>query len=178
MAEPITLTEAKAQCQMADDSTQDTFITSLIAPARAYVERCTRRLFVSGTRIEMFTRWGDYLEIWRTPITSITSVKYSTTSDPTDDATYTGFVTNLGFPVRISPGIDDAFPDLVTGGTITVTYAAGAVDSSSEEYLIGKRAMLLLIGFWFDNRGEIAIDKDTKFAVDCILDELSPVSAY
>ena len=43
MAEPITLDEAKAQCRMGDDDSEDTFITSLIAPARAYVENDRRR---------------------------------------------------------------------------------------------------------------------------------------
>jgi hypothetical protein len=163
---------------MENDSSEDTFITSLIAPARASVERVSRRLFVGGERTQTFTAWGDYLEIWRYPITSIGSVEYSTTDDPADDAAYTGFVANLGFPARISPADGDEFPDLVTGGTITVTYTAGELATTSEEYLIGKRAMLLLIGYWFDNRGEVPLDKDTKFAIDALLDNLAPISAY
>lgn len=178
MAEPVTLAEAKAQVRMTEDDSEDTFLTSLIAPARAYVERRTRRLFVGGTRTETFRQWGDYLEIWRAPITAITEVSYSTSDDPADDATYTGFVPFLGFPARVFPSLTGDFPDLIDGGTITVTYTTGAIDSTSEEYLLGKRAILLLIGYWFDNRGEIALDKDTEFAVDCLLGDISPVSAY
>ena len=163
---------------MVEDDSEDTFIESLIAPARAYVERASRYLFVGGERTETFTRWGDYLEIWRRPITSIDEVTYSTTGDPAYDEAYTGFVAHLGFPARISPPDEDDFPDLINGGTITVTYTAGAVSSTSEEYLIGKRAMLLLISFWFDNRGEVPLDKDTKFALDCVLDDLRPLPAY
>lgn len=182
MAEPVTLAEAKAQVNIPTaDTSRDTFITSLIAPARAYVERISRRLFVSGSRTETFTRWGDYLEIWRSPITSITSVTYSTTDDPTDDAAYTGFVANLGFPVRISPADGDDFPDLITGGTITVTYAAGALASTDEDYLIGKQAMLLLIGHWFQNREGVVIgdaSNEVDFAVRELLGCISPVPAY
>lgn len=178
MAEPVTLSEAKYQCRMEDDTSDDTFITSLIAPARAYVERRTRRLFVEGERTETFARWGDYLEIWRSPIVSIDTVAYSTTDDPTDDEEYTGFIANLGFPARISPADGDDFPDLIEGGTITVTYTAGALEATSEEYLIGKRAILLLIGFWYDNRGEVPLSKDARFAIDELLNELGPVSAY
>jgi uncharacterized phiE125 gp8 family phage protein len=166
---------------MADDDSEDTFITSLIAPARAYVERCGRRLFVGGSRTETFNVWGDYLEIWRSPITSVDSVTYSTTADPTDDADYTGFVANLGFPARIFPAVDDDFPDLIDGGTITVTYTAGALDATSEEYLIGKRAMLLLIGHWFEFREAAAagvVSGEIAFAISSMLDELRPVSAY
>lgn len=179
MAEPVTLAEAKAQCRMVEDDSEDTFLTSLIAPARAYVERRSRRLFVGGSRTETFWRWGDYLEIWRSPITSIESVSYSTTADPDDDADYTGFVVNLGFPARINPSLDGSgFPELIEGGTITVTYTGGALDPTSEDYLLGKRAILLLIGFWCENRGEVPIDKNTELALDCILDDLSPIPVY
>lgn len=181
MAEPVTLAEAKAQVRMVDDNSEDTFITSLIAPARAYVERVGRRLFVGGARTETFTRWGDYLEIWRQPVVSVDSVTYSTTADPDDDATYTGFVANLGFPVRIGPAIDGAFPDLVAGGTITVGYTAGALSATSEEYLIGKRAMLLLIGHWFEFREAAMagiVSGDIYFCISSLFDELRPASAY
>lgn len=182
MAEPITLAEAKEQVRMVEDDSQDTFITSLIAPARAYVERVSRHLFVGGARTATFTGWGDYLEIWRRPITSIDAVTYSTTDDPLDDEAYTGFVSNLGFPVRISPAVSGEFPDLVAGGTITVTYTAGALDATSEEYLLGKRAMLLLIGHWFDNREAVVVgnspSNEVDLAVHSMLDELRPVSAY
>lgn len=180
MAEPVTLAEAKAQCRMVEDNSEDTFLTSLIAPARAYIEKASRYLFVSGTRTETFRRWGDYLEIWRAPISSITSVKYSVSDDPGDDVEYTGFAADLNsFPLRIYPAFGgNGFPTLVDGQVITVTYAAGALATTDENYLLGKRAMLLLIGFWFDNRGEVALTKDVKFALDCILDDLRPLPAY
>lgn len=181
MTEPVTIAEAKAQCRMVDDNTEDTFITSLLAPARAYVERVSRYLFVGGARTETFTRWGGRLEIWRHPITSIDTIEYSTTDDPNDDAAYTGFVANLGFPARISPAVDGEFPDLIAGGTITVGYTAGALDATSEEYLIGKRAMLLTIGYWFENREAGAlgtVSGAVEFAVASLLDELRPVSVY
>jgi uncharacterized phiE125 gp8 family phage protein len=180
LAEPVTLAEAKAQVRMVEDDSEDTFITSLIAPARAYVERVSRFLFVEGERTQTFRRWGDYLEIWRRPIVSVDSVTYSTSDDPADDIEYTGFATDYNsFPLRIYPAFGGTgFPTLVDGQTITVVYTAGALAATDEEYLIGKRAMLLLIGFWFDNRGEVPLTKDAKFALDDILAELSPLSAY
>jgi uncharacterized phiE125 gp8 family phage protein len=183
MAEPVTITEAKAQCRMADDNSEDTFITSLIAPARAYVERVSRCLFVEGTRVETFRRWGDYLEIWRRPITSITTVTYSTSDDPVDDVEYEGFATDFNsFPLRIYPAFGgNGFPTLVDGQTITVTYVAGAMAATSEEYLLGKRAMLILIGHWFEYREAALagqVSSDVEFTVRSLLDELRPISAY
>jgi uncharacterized phiE125 gp8 family phage protein len=182
LAEPVSLTEAKQQTRMVDDDSEDTFITSLIAPARAYVERVSRFLFVGGERTETFWRWGDYLEIWRQPITSIDTIAYSTTADPVDDVEYTGFVVNSGFPTRISPALDGiGFPELIDGGTITVTYTAGALATTDEAYLIGKRAILLLIGHWFDIRGTAAvgtISSEIEFAVTELLNTIKPLSAY
>lgn len=183
MAEPVTLAEAKAQCRMADDDSEDTFITSLIAPARAYVERVTGQIFVGGERTEAFGRWGDYLEIYKRPITSIDSITYSTSDDPEEDVEYTGFVANLNqFPVRVYSAIGGSgFPTLEDGQTITVTYTAGELASTSEEYLLGKRAMLLLIGHWFENR-ETAIvgqaSEQVDFAVRELTNSIRPVSAY
>jgi hypothetical protein len=55
------------------------------------------------------------------------------------------------------------------------------VYDDSEEYLIGKRAMLLLIGHWFENREAFVlgtVSPDVDFAICQLLDELRPVSAY
>jgi hypothetical protein len=179
--EPVTLREAKAQTNMVYDDSQDEFLEGLISPARAYVERVSRYSFVAGSKTATFSRWGDFLEIYRHGIASVDGVTYSTTADPLDDADYTGFVANLGFPVRISPAVDDTFPTLITGGTITASFTTGSLDEGSEEYLIGKRAMLLLIGHWFENREAFVlgtISPDVDFAICQLLDELRPVSAY
>lgn len=179
MAEPVTLTEAKAQCRMADDTSEDTFITSLIAPARAYVERVSTYGLVAGTRTFTFTAWGDYLEIYLRPIASLTSVAY--VDEEGDDQTYTGLAPLGAYPFRIFPAANDEFPTLLAGSTITVTVAAGALDSSSQEYLIAKRAILLLIGHWFEFREAALIGQVTDeiaFAITSLLDDLRPVSAY
>ena len=177
MAEPISLTEAKAQVRMNNDDTQDTFITSLIAPARALVERRSGYSFVAGTRVFQFTRWGDFLEIYLRPISSVTSVEY--VDEEGADATYEDYLAPLGaYPFRIFPAVNDEFPTIADGTTITVTLAADAVDSTSQEYLIGKRAMLLALGFWFDNRGEVPLSKEVQLALDSLLAEITPIPAY
>lgn len=183
MTEPVSLSEAKAQVRMADDASEDTFITSLIAPARAYVERVSRFQLVATTRVEVFNRWGDYLEIYRRPIATIDSVAYSVSDDPVDDVEYEGFVANLnGFPVRIYPAFGGTgFPELDDGQTITVEYTTGELAATDEEYLIARRAILLLIGHWFEFREAAMtgiVSDEIAFAVSSLLDDLRPVSAY
>lgn len=179
MAEPVTITEAKAQCRMADDNSEDTFITSLIAPARAYVERVSTYGLVAGTRVFTFTRWGDYLEIFLRPITSLTTVGYVDTEG--NAQTYTGLAPLGAYPFRIFPAVNDTFPTIADGTTITVTLAAGALDAASQEYLTAKRAILILIAHWFEYReaslaGQVSSDVD--FTIRSLLDDLRPVSAY
>lgn len=180
MAEPVSLAEAKSQCRMDDDSSQDTFITSLIAPARAYVERVSTYSLVAGTRVFTFTQWGDYLEIFLRPITSVTSVGYI--DEEGDAATYADYLAPLGvYPFRIFSPVGDDFPTIAEGTAITVTLAAGALDSSSQEYLIAKRAMLILIGHWFEFREAAAagiVSKEIDLTITSLLDELRPISAY
>lgn len=179
MAEPVTLAEAKAQCRMADDTSEDTFITSLIAPARAYVERVSTYGLVAGTRVFTFTSWGDYLEIYLRPITSLTSVAY--VDEEGDDQTYAGLAPLGAYPFRIFPAVNDEFPTLYDGSTITVTVAAGALDSASQEYLIAKRAILILIAHWFEYREAALagqVSSDVEFTINSLLDDLRPVSAY
>lgn len=181
MAEPVTLTEAKAQVNMVNDNSQDTFLTSLIAPARAYVERVTRYFWVAATRTETFGSWGDFLELYRRPIASVDHIYYGPAGDNTDTE-YTGAITPVGrFPLRIYPATDASFPDLNDGEVVTVQYTSGALDATSEEYLIGKRAMLLIIGDWFEYReGSMigTLSPNVQFALDQLLDTLRPVSAY
>jgi hypothetical protein len=183
LAEPVTLAEARAQVNIvnAGDTTFDTYLTSLIAPARAYVERCTRFFWVVATRTETFGAFGDFLEIFRQPIASVGHIYYGPTGTNADTE-YTGFVAPVSrFPLRIYPAVDTAFPDLNDGEIIAVTYTSGALDAASEEYLIGKRAMLLIIGDWFENRENFVlgtISSGIQFALDRLLEELRPVSAY
>lgn len=180
MAEPVTLTEAKAQCRMSDDTSEDTFITSLIAPARAYVERVSRFQLVATTRTETFSRWGDYLEIFRRPIATVDEIIY--TDEAGTEAEYEGFLADVArFPLRIYPAVDDEFPAIADGGSITVTYTTGALTSTDEEYLIAKRAILLLIGHWFEFREAAMtgiVSDEIEYSICSMLDVLRPVSAY
>lgn len=179
MAEPVTLPEAKAQCRMADDDSEDTFITSLIAPARAYVEKVSTYSYVAGERTFTFGAFGDYLEIYLRPVASVDSVAYGPAGNDTE---YASPVAPVGrFPLRIYPATDDSFPTLNDGEAVTVTVTTGALDSASQEYLIGKRAMLLLIGHWFEFREAAQagiVSDEIAFAITSLLDRISPVSAY
>jgi uncharacterized phiE125 gp8 family phage protein len=198
LAEPVTIAEARAQVNIIDaaDTTFDTFLTSLLAPARAYVERESRFFLVAATRSEVFNSWGgdrswhsshcgqdQFLEIYRRPLASIGSITYTDEAGNAGTA-YTGFLTSLdSFPARISPAINDTFPSLGRGGEIVVTYTSGALGSTAEEYLLLKRAILLLVGHWFANRESVVSDTravaiEVPQTVTDLIDAVRPLSAY
>lgn len=178
--EPVSLTEAKAQCRMSEDDSEDSFIASLIPQARSYVEKLSTYSLMPGPREFAFSKWGDYLEIYLRPITSIDAVSYVDSDG--NDADLVGYVAPLAaYPLKISPPIDDSFPALAKGGAITVSVTTDALNSESAEYLIAKRAMLLLIGHWFEFREavvETRIAPEIAFAVTSMIDAIRPVSAY
>jgi uncharacterized phiE125 gp8 family phage protein len=181
MAEPVTLAEAKAQCRMVEDDSEDTFIDSLRAPARAYVERVSGYILNQRAFTTTFPAWGDYLSIWRRPLVSVDEVAY--VDEAGEAATYEGFLENLtGHPARIYPGVDSEFPGLADGGSVAVTYTAGFEDGSDDEaYLIGKRAILILIGHWFEHREAAvigAVSSAVEFTVNELLNSITPISAY
>ena len=185
-AEPVTLAEAKRQVRMVEDDSQDDFLCDLIAPARAFCEKRSHgHVFMRRRFTESFSDWGDYLSVWKRPVfvDDDNPITVTYTDEAGADAEYEGFLAPTGrYPLRLYPGIDDDFPALGTGGAISVTYTAGYAEGSQDEaMLIGKRAMLLLIGHWFENRETAVVGRassEVEFAVTSLLDELRPISAY
>jgi uncharacterized phiE125 gp8 family phage protein len=77
-AYPITLTEAKKQCEIGSETTHDTYVKSLIIAATAKAEQFLHRRLVTQT-------WKNYLDVWplgtsfKLPfgrLQSVSSIKY------------------------------------------------------------------------------------------------------
>jgi hypothetical protein len=201
VTEPVSLAEARAQVDIIDPSETDfdSLLEDQIIPqARALVERRSRYFLVATSRSETFTSWGgerhrnfsfsrhscdQYLEIWRRPIASVDHIYYGPNGDDTDTE-YTGQVAPVGrFPLRVYPAADNSFPALDRGNVITVEYTSGALDPSSEEYLILKRAILLTIGHWFANRESVIADvraavQEVPDTAQALIADVAPLPAY
>lgn len=180
MAEPVTTAEAIAQCRLraGDD---DDYVTSLIAPARAYIEREISYALVQRQFVDTFSCWRDVL-LYRRPVISIDGISYTDTEGTTQ--TLAAYFSPLGvFPVKVLPAIGSSFPVIPKGGSITVTYTAGFADADvSAEKVTAKQAVLLLIEHWYDNRGAVVVGSggqgavELPFAVRSIIDSLRPIS--
>lgn len=81
--EPVTLAEARTQCQMsADDTSQDDRLTGYIAAARSMAEQETGQRFMPQTWEQYADAWPEdgRIELRELPVRSITSVKYVNTA--------------------------------------------------------------------------------------------------
>lgn len=88
---PVTLAEAKLHCRV-DDNTDDALITALIASATEMAEQATGRAIMAQTWELSLDAFEDEIILTRTPVASITSIKYIDTSgveQTLDGATYT-----------------------------------------------------------------------------------------
>lgn len=155
--EPVTLTEAKKQCELADAVTHhDEHLGSLIKFARESVEHETGIVACTGTFVYRMTDWpaNDWFPLPDVrPITSVSSIVYvdsagaSTTFSSGDYALDTNAVKPF---VKLNYG--DSWPTLrgdING--ITVTFVAGYASQSAVPQLF-KQAVLLLVAREFANR--------------------------
>lgn len=154
MAEPLTLSEAKAHLRKLTDD-EDSLITSYIVAAREWVENYTGYILVSRTITETFSGFGSYLPLRYRPVTALGDVTY--TDSEGDEATYeAGVLKTFSYPAKVYPPFGGVFPTLGTDGGITVEYTAGYGAGAVPDDL--KHAMRLLIGHWYMHRSGVAAD--------------------
>jgi uncharacterized phiE125 gp8 family phage protein len=144
--EPVSLTDAKAQCGMLADVTEfDRFLLDKIAAARRLVES---RLSVTLVATQYRATWqagGSVLHLPAPPVLI--------------SATYPISVTVAGVALAAADyEVDqDAFPatltlDTATNEKVVVTYWAGAAPGSQIEPMI-RSAILAFVNHQFENRG-------------------------
>jgi uncharacterized phiE125 gp8 family phage protein len=157
----VTLTQAKAQLRVTH-SGEDTYITDLIARAKAWVERYTAKNIAAAEVVDTFTEFGDYLLLSRGPFVSLTSLGYVLDGTPETIATDAVFVQDGKI---YAPGA--GWPSYDTYSNITATYQAGYTTTPPEL----DQAMLLLIGHWFENREGVVVgatNETLEYAIEAL----------
>ena len=160
------------------DATEDNLLAMLITTAREYCEEFTGRALATQTLeayLDGFT--GREIELPKPPLQSVTSIIYkdkdSTETTLTADTDYiVDTESDIG---RVVLPYAESWPSFTayTVNPIKIRYIAGYYASNLIPKSI-KQAMLLLIGFWYDNReavlvGQGTMSKRLEFAVDALL---------
>lgn len=140
-SEPVSLTEAKNHLRIADYTSDDTLIMSLIRSSRAHLEKYTGLSFGSKTITAILSFSGDY-ELPYGPVCSVTSVSRY------DDGTWDLMT---GYTV-----VGDIL-DVGEKGLFKVVYQAGFAPLPEDL----KTDILQLVAWQYQNRG-IALAKGTQ----------------
>jgi uncharacterized phiE125 gp8 family phage protein len=155
--EPVTLEDAKLHLKV-DTPDDDALITRLIAAARARAEWHAGRALNTQSWILWLDCWPScgIFEIPLPPLQSVTSVTvYAPDDSPTvlDPATYQ--VDAASAPARLTPKSSQPAPvNLRAINSIAVAFTAGYGDDATDVPAGLRAAILELIAFLYEHRGE------------------------
>lgn len=156
-SEPITLTQAKKQLEIApSEADHDDHIELLIQAAREQWEHDTDSCLLTQTwKVNFETAYEDEIYLPKRPVASITSVKYYDTSNVQQTLSTSVYGLDIANrAVRLKHLQDWPTTVLDRWDTWEIAYVCGYA-SAALVPAIAKQAMLLLIGHNFENRDMI-----------------------
>ena len=166
--EPVTLAEARDQCEIiSTDTTHDTKLTRYLAASREQIENDTGYSCLLQTYTLSLDEFpdGDVIDIPIRPVQSITSIYYQ---DDADSSTLLATsVYGLDQARRmIYLKYNQSWPSVAVqhNGVIVTLVAGFGATASTVPYLI-KQAILLQLTKWFAHRGDEAkvMSHDTAY---------------
>lgn len=160
-SEPITLLEAKKQCELSPtDTAHDDHLTLLIQAAREQWEHDTDSSVITQTLYVHADSFGDKMPLPRRPISSITSVQYYDSANALQTLSTDIYVLNPSSR-DVELKYLQTWPVLVgRWDAVKVTYIAGYANAAAVP-AIHKQAIRLLVGHYFENRDMLMSDAIT-----------------
>lgn len=159
--EPVSTAEAKTHMRVTA-SDEDTYIGTLIEAARIDSELVQHRQFITATYTLTLDRFpaGDYIDLPRPPLQSVTSVKYydsSGTQQTFSSSNYT--VDTSAAPGRIYVDWDTGWPSDVDDrrNAVEIIYKAGYGDAATSVPNTTIQAIKIKVAHWFENREPVAV---------------------
>lgn len=161
--EPITLNEAKNHLRV-DTANDDTLITALITTARQLAERETKRAFITQTWEMYLDSATAEIEIPKSPLQSITSIKVISEAGVSSEVSNTWYVVDVSenLPGRVKLKSGYTWPSHRNFASFIIEFKAGYGDAATNIPEPLRQAILQLIGFLYDNRGAEEIPKGIK----------------
>ena len=161
--EPVTLAEAKGHLRLdADDSTEDAYLTALIAAARHQVEAHTSRALLNQTwawKLDDFPHC-DQIRVPKAPLSSVTSITYIDTAGTTQTWAASNYDVDAPDGPRaqmgtISLAFEKAYPVVRSDrNAVTITFVAGYGAAATAVPQDVRQAALLLIAEMYERREE------------------------
>mgnify|MGYP003650055718 FL=1 len=151
---------AKAHLKV-DISDDDSLIANLVAAATQAAEDYTNRYFMQATITMKADTWDDIETLYKSPVDSITHIKYYDTNDSLQTLAASVYLADLySMPARISLMPDESFPDLSSRKmAVEVKYVVGEGTTTDTISDIVKQAVLLMVGHWYEHRSSVISGK-------------------
>ena len=154
--EPVSLAEAKAHLKI-DTTDEDALIAALIAAARARAEWHTGRALITQAWTLFLDCWpADAIEIPLPPLQGVTAVTAYARDDSAhvlDASLYTLDTASAPARLALKPGVPPP-TNLRRLNAIAVAFTAGYGPSAGDVPQLLKEAILELVAFLYENRGE------------------------
>lgn len=180
--EPVTVAEAKAHLRV-DTSDDDAYIGTLITAAREWVESYLDRTLVHTQWVMRLDKFPDNgtedVSLPRPPmVTSGTATAVSLTFTAESGSTSTYSTASYRVDRNATPGAvktlyGQAWPaHRWDDNAISVTWWAGYGASGSSVPAAIRHAILMLVGYWYENRSTVligSISKPLEYAVESLL---------
>lgn len=160
--EPVTRTQAIQQTY-AESELDKQFLDDAITTARIETERYCDSAFITQTWKQYLDCFpSDIIRLRKDPIQSVTSIKYIDT-DGVQQTLVEGTdyqVDTVSTPPRIIPEPGITWPSVEYGrmNAVEIEYIAGYGDTEADVPWPIKKAILMLVGHYYENREEATSD--------------------
>lgn len=173
-SEPLNLDEVKEQCGIRGDDLNTWFGNAIVA-AREKAEADSGLQLITATwtlTLDYNFPLGEIL-LDKPPIGSVSSVQYVDENGTTQTWAASKYTVSKGHvKTRIVPAWSETWPTTrLVVDAVTVTFTAGYGTATAVPEIL-KHGMRLLVGHWFDNRGDSTDVKTHLIANgyrDCIM---------
>lgn len=167
--EVITLSEARLHLRLDTEGSppshpDDSIVSALIIAARENAESHTGLAIAESSYTLALDAFPiDAIELFLSPVQSITSVTYVDSGGATQTLTNTKYqLDNYSSPAKLFP-LEPWPATKVKPNAVLINFIAGFTDGSPNNYPLPislKQAMFIMIGTWYENRESIA-EKET-----------------
>lgn len=154
VTEPVTISEAKKQVEVAQsDTSHDAILLRLITAARQQWEKDTGEYYVQRQMELQLPEFAEF-QFPHRPVSQINEIKYydvANTINTLDTAVYQ--LDRARSQLRLGDG--QTWPTTTQRwDAVFIDYVLGASTNSTTVPAVARQAMLLLVGYYFEQRGD------------------------
>lgn len=160
-AHPVNLATAKEHLRLPSNYTaEDNMLNAYIAAAVKIAEDRTNRQLMEATYTAKLDRFPAAIVINKTPLISVTSIKYIDTDGTEQTLSASNYlVDTYSEPFRITPAFGLSFPSTrKQNAAVTIVFKAGYASAADVPANIIS-GILILIDNFYKNRGDVVIGR-------------------